>query len=232
MNLLAEPTLGQALADARNASLAAAHPMCQVQPQGVALSNIAALVYHLHTPSLYGRRPEVIQEPPVFFGAGLRRKSAHHGATVLFTLPEPNNLSCVVQSKQATQGQQKCPSKQSFSQASPAQVSSHAAIHSANRPLSAAPSVQVQQRSHRAASSRVQQSVSRATLPTARLTRTSVTDHPRRAGGLRTDVRAPLNHTRIRNNHATALLTQGGFLRSAPTNGTNQLKDPKCLKRS
>ncbi len=216
MILLANSNLWQALAYAQTRHLAAASMPCQVQPQGAAAHSFAAPEHHLHTPSPYGRQSDTRQAPPAFLRTRqMRRKPAQNGALCLFTLPEPINVSCVVQAYQAVQGQKPCPLNPLSSQASLAQDWPLAAIPSVNRHWSAAPSVQVPQRSHRAASSRVRLSAWRATSPIARLTRTNVTDHRARAGAADTSARARLIQSENQTNASTALLAHGGFWRSA-----------------
>ena len=216
MILLAKSNLWQALADAQTRHLATAHGLCQVQPQGAAAHSCAAPDHHLHTPSPYGRRSDTRQTPPAFSRTRpMRRKPAQTGASCLFTLPEPINLSCVVQAYQAVQGQKPCPLNPLSSQASLAQDWPLAAIPSVNRLWSAALSAQVRLRSHRAAYSRVPLSAWQATSPIARLTRTNVTDHRARAGAPDAPARARLTQSEIQTNAATALLSHGGFWRSA-----------------
>lgn len=219
MILLAQSNLWQALADAQTRHLATGPMPCQVQPQGAAAHSFAAPDHHLHTPSPYGRRSDICQTPPAFSRTRrMRRKPAQIGALGLFTLPEPISVSCVVQAYHAVQGQKPCPLNPLSSQASLAQDWPLAAILSANRRWSAAPSAPVRLRSHRAAFLQVRLSAWRATLPTARLTRTNVTDHRARAGAADTSARARLIHSENLTNASTALLAHGGFWRSAQPN--------------
>lgn len=216
MILLVNSNQRQALADAQTRRLATAHALCQVQHQGAAARSFAALEHHLHTPSPYGRSSEQRQTPPAFSVDRQKwRKPAQIGCSCLFTLPEPINLSCVVSAYQAVQGQKSCPLNPLSSQASLAQDWPLAAIPSVNRLWSAALSAQARLRSHRAAYSRVPLSAWRATSRTVRFTRTNVTDHRARAGAFEASARARLIHSDNQSNAATALLSHGGFLRSA-----------------
>lgn len=216
MILLSGTNLRQALADAQTWRLATVRALCQVQPQGAAARSFAALEHHLHTPSPYGRRSEQFQTPPAFFAARQNwRKPAHAGGSCLFTLPEPINLSCVVSAYLAVKGQKPCPLNPLSSQASLAQDWPLAAIPSVNRLWSAALSAQARLRSHRAAYSRVPLSAWRATSHIAKSTRTNVTDRRARAGVSDASARTRLIQSDNQTNAATALLSHGGFLRSA-----------------